>query len=232
MEREKERILVVDDDADIRTVLSMMLGDAGYEVAQAKHGMEALDMDVEQFDLILLDVMMPHASGFDICAKMRERTNAPIVFLTAKSQDSDKQKGFQRGGDDYLVKPFSKVELLSRVQANLRRYLQYGTKEEKLSQIIEVKGMRVDLAEHSVFMDHGKLALTDKEWNILLLLLQKRGEVLSIQQIYEAVWQEKYFYTSNNTVMVHMRNLRRKLERKGDTREIIRTVWGHGYVVD
>ena len=228
---DRQTILIADDDAEIREVVRVLLESEGYQVVEAKDGIEAVQMADDSVDLILLDIMMPGLTGFAACMDIRKKTTAPIIFLTAKGQESDKTMGFSAGGDDYLVKPFSFGELLSRVKAALRRYLVYGTKQAAPDSPIQVGDLVVDRAGNMVSRDGEEIALTDTEYKILQLLVTNRKKIFSVQNIYESVWEEPYYYSANNTVMVHVRNLRRKI---GDVpgNEIIRTVWGRGYRVE
>lgn len=228
----REKILIVDDEEDIREVVRLLLESEGYQVAEAASGGEALALIDETTDLILLDVMMPGLSGFDVCRRIREKTAAPVIFLTARTLEQDKQQGFAAGGDDYLAKPFSMVELKSRVAAALRRYIVYGSRKEQKKGEIALKDIIIDTAASRVRRGGEVLNLTETEYRILLLLAGHRQQVFSIQKIYEQVWEEPYLYTANSTVMVHVRNLRRKLGDDREDGEIIRTVWGRGYVVD
>lgn len=214
---DKQKILIADDDPEIREVVRVLLESEGFEVAEAKDGIEAVRMADDSVDLILLDI--------------RKNTQAPIIFLTAKTQDSDKTMGFSAGGDDYLAKPFSFSELLARVKAALRRYLVYGAKQGGQDSPIQLGEVEINRANRSVTRDGREVQLTETEYKILLLLAESRKKVFSVQNIYESVWEEPYYYSSNNTVMVHVRNLRRKI---GDTagNEIIRTVWGRGYRIE
>ncbi len=227
----KYSILIADDDAEIREVVRLLLQGEGYGVVEASDGAEAVSKVDTNTDLIILDVMMPGMSGFLACEKIRAKSDAPILFLTARSQDSDKTMGFGVGGDDYLAKPFSFSELIARVKAMLRRYHVYSGAASP------VRGGDIVIGDVRVRTERGvaerlgeELPLTDIEYRILLLLVTNRKKIFSVQNIYESVWDEPYFYTSNNTVMVHIRNLRRKLG--DDNGEIIRTVWGKGYRVE
>ena len=229
-----EKIMVVDDDQDIREVIQVLLSSEGYNVIEASNGKEALELVNDDTDLIILDVMMPEMNGYQACVLLREKTKAPILFLTAKGQDSDKTLGFSSGGDDYLTKPFSYNEFNGRVKALLRRYHVYqgkGTTQEK--QIIYKTGnIEVNSAKRTASIDGEKLNLTDLEYNILEYLLMNKQQVISPSQLFEAIWHEEYYYGANNTVMVHIRRLRGKL--KEDTRQskIITTVWGVGYKIE
>lgn len=225
------KILFADDDPEIREVLRLLLESEGYDVVEASDGTEVLRRMDETVDLVILDVMMPDLGGFHVCSEIRKRSSVPILFLTAKSQDSDKTLGFSVGGDDYLAKPFSCSEIVSRVKALLRRYCEYGAKKEEVGNIIVRVpcGIEIDTAQCSVRMSGRDVVLTDIEYRILLLLATHPRKVFSAQNIYESVWNEPFFYSSNNTVMVHIRNIRRKLCDDNQNSRIIQTVWGRGY---
>lgn len=226
-----EKIMVVDDDQDIREVIQVLLSSEGYNVIEASNGKEALELVDDDTDLIILDVMMPEMNGYQACVLIREKTNAPILFLTAKGQDSDKTLGFSSGGDDYLTKPFSYNELNGRVKALLRRYHVYqgkSTTQEK--QIIYKTGnIEVNSAKRTASIDGEKLNLTDLEYNILEYLLMNKQQVISPSQLFEAIWHEEYHYGANNTIMVHIRHLRQKIEKDPTNPEHIKTIWGKGY---
>ena len=226
-----ERIMVVDDDKDIREVIQVLLSSEGYNVIEASNGKEALELVDNDTDLIILDVMMPEMNGYQACVLLREKTKAPILFLTAKGQDSDKTLGFSSGGDDYLTKPFSYNELNGRVKALLRRYHVYqgkGTTQEK--QIIYKTGnIEVNSAKRTASIDGEKLNLTDLEYNILEYLLMNKQQVISPSQLFEAIWHEEYYYGENNTIMVHIRHLRQKIEKDPTNPEHIKTIWCKGY---
>lgn len=191
-----EKIMVVDDDQDIREVIQVLLSSEGYNVIEASNGKEALELVDDDTDLIILDVMMPEMNGYQACVLLREKTKAPILFLTAKGQDSDKTLGFSSGGDDYLTKPFSYNELNGRVKALIRRYHVYqgkGTTQEK--QIIYKTGnIEVNSAKRTASIDGEKLNLTDLEYNILEYLLMNKQQVISTSQLFEAIWHEEYYY--------------------------------------
>lgn len=223
--------MVVDDDQDIREVIQVLLSSEGYNVIEASNGKEALELVNDDTDLIILDVMMPEMNGYQACVLLREKTKAPILFLTAKGQDSDKTLGFSSGGDDYLTKPFSYNELNGRVKALLRRYHVYqgkGTTQEK--QIIYKTGnIEVNSAKRTASIDGEKLNLTNLEYNILEYLLMNKQQVISPSQLFEAIWHEEYYYGTNNTIMVHIRHLRQKIEKDPTNPEHIKTIWGKGY---
>ncbi|MBR5315223.1 MAG: response regulator transcription factor [Firmicutes bacterium] len=227
------KILIVDDDPDIREVLSVLLGSEGYVVEQAEDGMVALEKVKKEKDIqcIILDVMMPGMSGVEACMEMRKITLAPILFLTAKSQDQDKVDAYSGGGDDYLVKPFSKVELLMKVKSLLRRYREYqkgyGPSKATLGDNISI-----DIKTRCAIKNGKKIPLTDKEYDILQFFMEHRGEVVETKALYEGVWGEKYLTSAGNTIMVHILNLRKKLEEDVNKPKLIKTVWGKGYMVE
>ena len=225
-------ILIADDDPQIREVLRILLENEGYRVLEAEDGTRAVQMANDTVDLLILDVMMPGLNGYRACAEIRKTSLAPVIFLTAKAQDADKTMGFASGGDDYLAKPFSASELIARVKAALRRYLVYGAKPQTPAGTLHFSDIMIDLEKNRVLKAGSEVFLTDIEYGILLLLAKNRKKVFSVQNIYESVWQEPYFYSANNTVMVHMRNIRKKIGDSTQNSEIIRTVWGRGYRID
>ena len=228
-------ILIVDDNPEIREIIEILLTGEGFQTFQAKDGMTALKLLKEQdFDLIILDIMMPSINGYQTCLEIRKSSNAPVLFLSARTKDSDKTLGFSSGGDDYLAKPFSYNELISRVKALIRRYHIYKGKEEKNEplQTIHYHQLTIDESSGQISKDGALIELTDTEYRMLILLLKHRGQVFSAERLYEAIWDEPYYYGANNTVMVHMRNLRRKIEEDPNKPLLIKTVWGKGYRCD
>lgn len=232
MESDK-KILIADDNQEIREIVRVLLESEQYQVAEAVDGDDAVAKVDESVDLIILDIMMPGKSGFKACVEIREKTSAPILFLTAKTDDSDKFMAFSAGSDDYLSKPFSYTELVSRVKALLRRYYVYKGKDKPNPQdMITINGLRMNTVTNEVFVGNKEIALTEIEYKILLLLATYRKKIFSAQNLYESVWEEPYFHSCNNTVMVHIRNLRMKLEHNPQNPEYIRTVWGKGYRIE
>ena len=228
-----KRILYADDDPGIREALRLLLGCEGYETIEAANGEEVLSKLDESVDLVILDVMMPGKDGYITCVEIRKRSAVPVLFLTAKSQDSDMTLGFSAGGDDYLVKPFSYNELINRVKAMLRRYYVYGAKQSEETRRIRCCGnIEIDPDQCLVRMDGKEISLTDIEYRILYLLASHPRKIFSVQNIYESVWNEPYFYSSNNLVMVHIRNIRKKLGDDPQNNHTIRTVWGRGYRIE
>lgn len=229
------KILVADDDEDIRDVIEILLNSEGYQVYKAKDGQEALEMMKENtFRLVILDIMMPGLNGYQACVEIRKYSMAPILFLSAKSQDSDKTLCFSSGGDDYMSKPFSYNELVSRVKALLRRYMVYKGDENtsEPAEALKVDGVVIDEQKRIVTVGDAEIDLTDIEFQLLVLLVKNRGQVFSAERLYETIWKESYYYSANNTVMVHMRNLRKKIEKDPQNPQIIKTIWGKGYRCD
>ena len=230
---EEKKILFADDDPEIREALRLLLGCEGYTTVEAANGQEVLDLLDDSIDLVILDVMMPVMNGYTACAEIRKRSTVPILFLTAKSQESDLTLGFSSGGDDYLVKPFSYNELMNRVKAMLRRYYVYGAKAGEEKGILRCCGnIEIDTRQCTVRQDGREVPLTDLEYRILHLLASHPKQVFSAQSIYERIWNEPYLYNSSNLVMVHIRNIRRKLGDDPKNCHTIRTVWGRGYRVE
>ena len=224
------RILIVDDDPDIREVLRLLLG-ASYIVAEAADGPSAIAYIAANpdTDLIVLDVMMPGMSGMEACAEIRKLSNAPILFLTAKSAEQDRVSAYQSGGDDFLSTPFSQAELLAKISSLLRRFHEYRGKQ---ASVLTIDNLELDFAAHSVKSNGEPVVLTDTEYNILEYLVKNRGTIVTAAQLYEAVWGEKFLAGSGNTVMVHVLNVRRKIEENPSNPKILRTVWGRGYQID
>lgn len=223
-------ILIVDDDPDIRKVLFFLLKD-NYFVEEAADGAAAVEYIAAhpETDLVVLDVMMPGMSGYEACGKIRALSNAPILFLTAKATEADMISAYGSGGDDFLSKPFSQGEFLAKVNSLLRRYKEYRGKP---AEALTIDGLEVDLETHSVKSSGKDVTLTDTEYAILEYLLKNRGSTVTAAELYESVWKERFLPGSGNTVMVHVLNLRRKIEETPSAPKIIRTVWGKGYQID
>lgn len=223
-------VLVVDDEPDIRDVIHVYLRNEGYHVIEAANGEEALNIiKTTSVQLVILDVMMPIMDGIKACFKIREVSLTPIIMLSAKEEDIDKITGLTTGADDYMVKPFNPLELLARVKAQLRRQTLIGKPES--NSLILIKDLVIDTSKHSVKLKDNDISLTPLEFSILVLLASHPGQVFSSEKIYETVWKEPYGY-SDNTVMVHIRNLREKLEVNPREPQYIKTVWGVGYKID
>lgn len=232
----REHVLIIEDDADIREGVRILLESENYEVIEAGNGKRGLELLGEDTDLIILDVMMPGMSGLKTCEEIRKVSNVPVLFLTARAQESDKLIGLMAGGDDYLAKPFSYAELLGRVKALLRRYRVYMGKtsadRDEKETYLEIGGIKIHGEFNEVFVDGEAREMSDIEYHMLLLMMQHPRKIFSAQNLYESVWNEPYFYSCNGTVMVHIRKLRVNIEKDPQNPKIIRTVWGKGYKFD
>ena len=228
-----QTILIAEDDPDIRDGVRILLAGEGYHILEAENGTRALEIFNPEVDLVILDIMMPGMSGLRVCEELRKVSTVPILFLTAKSQESDKLLGLTAGGDDYLPKPFSFAELSARVKALLRRYCVYQGKGQVAAQPENLKlisnGVQLALDCNRVWVEEREVDLTETEYKILRMLMQNPERIFSVEMIYETVWGEPYYYTSNGTVMVHIRNLRTKIEADPQNPKRVCTVWGKGY---
>lgn len=228
----KEVILVVDDEKEIRDLVGIYLLNDGYSVIKAANGVEALEvLKEEHVDLIILDIMMPIMDGLDACMKIRQCKNMPIIMLSAKSEDMDKIMGLTTGADDYVSKPFNPLELLARVKSQLRRYMQGNLIVDKDDSIIEVDDLYINTNTHEIKIGDKDVRLTPREFDILLLIAKNRGIVFSVKKIYETVWKEE-FMESDNTIMVHIRKIREKIEENPRKPRFIKTIWGVGYKIE
>ena len=231
----KPRVLVVDDEREIREAIRIYLRGEDIETIMATNGQEAVDLMKQQdIHLILMDVMMPGIDGIVATSLIREFSNVPIIMLTAKSEDTDKIMGLSLGADDYITKPFNPMELVARVKSQLRRYLQLGSQTVTSStnqDILEVNGLRINTATKQVFVDGKEVRLTPTEFKILSLLMRNKGRVFSISDIYENVWDEPG-YNAENTVAVHIRKSREKIEINPRDPRYLKVVWGIGYKIE
>ena len=228
-------ILVVDDEQEIADLVEIYLVSDGYKVFKASNAQDGLDiLDKEDIHLCLLDTMMPGMNGLEMCKKIRETNNIPIIMLSAKSTDLDKILGLGTGADDYVVKPFNPLELTARVKSQLRRYTQLNPNSnvhETVKNEISIRGLTINKDNHKVTVYDEEVKLTPIEFDILYLLASNPGKVFSTDEIFEKVWNEKV-YEANNTVMVHIRRLRGKMKEDERQDKIITTVWGVGYKIE
>ena len=226
-----KNILIIEDDKDIREGIKILLEGEGYSVNEADNGIDGMKKLTSDTNLVILDIMMPGISGLKTCEEIRKFSYVPILFLTAKSKESDKLIGFMAGADDYLVKPFSYTELFARVRALLRRHQVYDNNKTSTSSLewIEQHQIKIHTSKNLVFMKNEELCLTEIEYKILLLLMQYPTKTFSLQNIYESIWEQDFISSSANTIMVHIRNLRSKIEENPQKPRIIVTVWGKGY---
>lgn len=234
-----EHILVVDDEVEVADLLELYLVNEGYQVYKFYQGKEALDCVAEnQVDLALLDVMLPDMDGFHICRAIRKNYYFPIIMLTARVEDVDKINGLMLGADDYITKPFNPLEVVARVKTQLRRYRSYNTKGKQPpeaagqeSSELDIRGLWMDQNTHQSTLFGKKLDLTPREFSILWYLGSHQGQVVSSEELFEAVWKEKYL-DNNNTVMAHIGRIREKMQDSYRNQKFIKTVWGVGYTIE
>lgn len=223
-------VLVVDDEKEIRDAIEIYLRGENLKVIKAEDGLEALDiLESNQIHLIILDIMMPKLDGLKTCMKIRETNNIPIIMLSAKGEDSDKILGLNVGADDYIPKPFNHLELMARVKSQLRRYEKPLNVEDK--GVVKVKDLEIDTLAKKIIVREEEIKVTATEYKILYLLASNIGRIFSIKEIYEKVWEEP-FYKSENTVTVHIRRIREKIELNTKEPEYIKVVWGIGYKIE
>ncbi|MFJ7887827.1 response regulator transcription factor [Lysinibacillus xylanilyticus] len=228
----KETILIVDDEKEIRNLIAIYLKNEGYDVLEASDGEEGLNLlKKNKVHLIVLDIMMPNVDGIEMCMKVREIAEMPIIMLSAKSQDMDKIVGLTLGADDYVTKPFNPLELIARIKSQLRRYIKMNRLDDMNENEIEIGDMRINTDTHEVIVNNEKVKLTPREFSILDLLARNQGIVMSAEQIYEKVWKEEAIQ-SENTVMVHIRKIRERIETNPRNPQYIKTVWGVGYKIE
>ena len=227
-----DKILVVDDEKEIADLIEVYLKNEGYFVYKCYSGTDALQcVQTQALDLAILDVMLPDVDGFTICQKIRQSYFYPIIMLTAKVGDMDKINGLTLGADDYITKPFNPLELMARVRAQLRRSHRYSQPAAVQEEEIDIRGLYINKTQHQCILHGEKLNLTPKEFSILWYLCQHKGCVVSSEELFEAVWGEKYL-DSNNTVMAHVARLREKMHEPARNPRFVKTVWGVGYTVD
>ena len=225
-------ILVVDDDKEIADLVEIHLVSDGYKVFKAYSAKEGLEIfEREDLQLLILDIMMPEMDGMEMCEIVRKTSNVPIIMLSAKSTDLDKIVGLGNGADDYVTKPFNPLELTARVKSQLRRYTTFNVGRQGKKNEICVTNLRIDLETHIAYAYDKEVNLTPIEFKMLCLLASHPGKVFSTDEIFEKVWNEK-FYEANNTVMVHIRRLREKIELNPRNAQLIKTVWGVGYKIE
>lgn len=227
------KILVCDDDREIVEAIEIYLSQEGYQILKAYDGIEALEiLEKEEVNLLIIDVMMPRLDGIRATLKIREKNSLPIIILSAKSEDTDKILGLNIGADDYVTKPFNPLELVARVKSQLRRFNELGgTEQEPKETIYKVGGLQINDDLKQVTVDGEFVKLTPIEYNILLLLMKNQGKVFSINQIYESIWNEEAI-GADNTVAVHIRHIREKIEINPKDPRYLKVVWGVGYKIE
>lgn len=222
-------ILVVDDEKDIADLIELYLDD--YKVHKFYSSVDVLDyLETQKIDLAILDIMMPKIDGYELCREIRKKYNFPIIFLTAKIEEKDKLKGFSIGADDYIEKPFRALEFLARVKSHLRRYQIYSNSNISKS-VIRFKNIIINNEKHEIMVENEKVSLTPLEFSIMWYLSQRRGTVVSNEELFKAIWGDNYYNYDSNTITVHIRHLREKLHDNIDNPKYIKTVWGIGYEI-
>ena len=225
-------ILICDDEKEIADAIEIYLEQEGFRVFKAYHGQEALEqLKKEEIQLVIMDIMMPGLDGIRTAMKIRETSSIPIIFLSAKSQDADKILGLNIGADDYITKPFNPLELVARVKSQIRRYTKLGNIAPESGKIYQVGGLVINDDTKEVTVESEMIKLTPIEYNILCLLVKNQGRVFSIEQIYEQIWGEEAI-GADNTVAVHIRHIREKIEINPKEPKYLKVVWGLGYKVE
>lgn len=227
-------IIVVEDEQEIADLITLYLKNENYTVFRFYSGKDAVKfIDENEPDLAILDIMLPDLNGFKICQHIREKYTYPIIMLTAKDEEVDKITGLSFGADDYITKPFRPLELIARVKAQLRRYKTYnypGAAEQNF--VLTHLGLILNVKTHECTLNEKPLALTPTEFNILRILLEHKGEVVSAERLFHEIWQDEYYSKSNNTITVHIRHLREKMHDTIDNPKYIKTIWGVGYKIE
>jgi len=225
-------ILIVDDEKEIADLVSIYLGNEDFNVYKYYSSNDVLrDLNKMDIDLAILDVMMPEIDGFELCHRIREKYTFPIIFATAKVEDMDKITGLTIGADDYVTKPFQPLELVARVKAQLRRYQKYNN-NKKEENVIDFRGILINNDTHEFYFNERLVELTKTEFSILWLLCENRGNVVKSDELFMNVWKEKYYERDNNTIMVHIRHLREKMNDSGRNPKYIKTIYGVGYKIE
>ncbi len=227
-----EKILIAEDEKEIADLVALYLENDGFEVLKYYDGTEAMGAALSnQPELAILDIMLPGVNGLEICRRIREKHNYPIIMLTAKGEETDKITGLALGADDYMTKPFLPLELVARVKAQLRRYKRYNTGGEQ-GDVLEVSGLVLNSKTHECLLNEKPLSLTPTEFAILRILCQRKGEVVSAEELFHLIWEEEYYTKNNNTITVHVRHLREKMGDSFEHPKYIKTVWGCGYKIE
>ncbi len=229
----KEQILIVDDEKEIADLVTLYLENEGFSVFKFYSSTEALEcINTQSIDLAILDIMMPEIDGLKLCQIIREQYNYPIIMLTAKSTELDKINGLMLGADDYLTKPFLPLELVARVKAQLRRYTRYNVGTEQSQDIFIHHGLVLNRKTHECTLNEKPLSLTPTEFEILAILCERKGSVVSSEELFHQIWKDEYYSKNNNTITVHIRHLREKMQDSFEKPKYIKTVWGCGYKIE
>ena len=231
----KDKILIVDDEREIADLVTFYLESENFEIITCYSAEDALrNVESTEFDLAILDIMLPGTNGFEICKKIRENHTYPVIMLTAKDEEIDKIRGLMLGADDYMTKPFRPLELVARVKAQLRRYKRYNQPqaEEQDSSLLVHGGLVINVKTHECLLNEKPLILTPTEFSILKILCEHKGEVVSYEELFHGVWKDEYYSKSNNTITVHIRHLREKMNDSVERPKYIKTIWGVGYKIE
>lgn len=227
------RILIVDDEREIADLVALYLQNENYSVFKYYTAKDAQKcIEEENLDLAVLDVMLPDGNGLRLCQKIREKHNYPVILLTAKDEETDKITGLTLGADDYITKPFRPLELVARVKAQLRRYKKYNSVPVQEEAVITHSGLVIDVNTHECFLNEKPLSLTPTEFSILRILCEQKGNVVSSEQLFHEIWGDEYFSKSNNSITVHIRHLREKMNDSVENPKYIKTIWGVGYKIE
>lgn len=230
-----DKILVVDDEHEIADLIEVYLQNENYTVFKFYSSKDALDcINSTDLDLAILDILLPDVNGFAICQKIREKYTYPVLMLTAKDEEIDKITGLTLGADDYITKPFRPLELVARVKAQLRRYKKYNPAQpdNAFDSVIVHTGLVMNIQTHECFLNERPLSLTPTEFSILRILLERKGSVVSAEELFHEIWKDEYYSKSNNTITVHIRHLREKMGDTVDAPKYIKTIWGVGYKIE
>lgn len=229
-----DKILIVDDEVEIADLIETYLKNEDYAVYKFYSAKDALAcINETELDLAILDVMLPDVDGFTICHKIREKYTYPVIMLTAKDAETDKITGLTLGADDYITKPFQPLEMVARVKSQLRRYKKYNHPQtEKTDHILYCSDLIVDTKKHECLQNNKPVSLTPTEFSILQILLENKSNVLSGEELFRRIWKDEYYTKSNNTITVHIRRLREKLNDTLENPKYIKTIWGVGYKID
>lgn len=230
-----DKILIVDDEVEIADLIEVYLTNENYTVFKFYTAKEALEcINTTELDLAILDIMLPDITGFALCQRIREEYTYPVIMLTAKDEETDKITGLTLGADDYITKPFRPLEMVARVKAQLRRYKKYNPAHSAgaANDVISHSGLIMNIKTHECLLNEKPLVLTPTEFSILRILLENKGNVVSAEELFHKIWQDEYYSKSNNTITVHIRHLREKLNDTVDNPSYIKTIWGVGYKIE
>ena len=232
-----DKVLIIEDEVKLARFIELELKHEGYEVCVSNDGRDGLDMFYnEKPDILLLDLMLPEISGIEVCRRVRKNSKVPIIMITAKGEIMDKVLGLDSGADDYVTKPFRPLELVARVKAQLRRYKRYNpaqaSSQEQASDLLLHSGLEMNTGTHACLLNGKPLPLTPTEFSILRILLERKGKVVSSEELFHEIWKDEYYSKSNNTITVHIRHLREKLGDTIDDPKYIKTIWGVGYQIE